>query len=304
MTDKPLPRGHPQDALGDVVCDGPLGHQASVPPVRGYHGDVLLHGIQRGSGGDDLTVQSDGATVEALQTEQHLQYSLVATACQTGQTHHTAGAYLEGYVLHRVAHGQVLHVQHHVAPLSGAAGVDARGVVTQHQGDDLVHIGVRGVQGLNVPSVPHNGDAIGDLEHLVHAVGDVQDGHALGGLLADKAEQYLCLIHIQGGVGLVQNKYLRVVGDSPGDLYPLPLADGQQFHGGVQINVQFHLVQHLLGAAAHLFVVQGQPLSQLLAGENIHLRGLQGEHGQLLEHDAHARPAGVGGILGVVYLPV
>ena len=76
-------------------------------------------------------------------------------------------------------------------------------------------------------SVAQNRDAIGDRLHLVQAVGDVEDGDALGAQLADDLEQALGLDGRENGRRLVEGDDLMRHQQGAGDLHELPVGDGE-----------------------------------------------------------------------------
>ena len=122
------------------------------------------------------------------------------SAQQPGDAEDLALAQREGYVPQRTAGGadlgleaQVLHAQHFVAELRLALGEHIVDLAADHHGDDLVAVGLPGRAAADVLTVAQHHQAVGDLKDLLHAVGDVDDGHALGGELADHLEKLLRL---------------------------------------------------------------------------------------------------------------
>ena len=91
-----------------------------------------------------------------------------------------------------------------------------------HHADDLVHRHLGGVHRADVLAVAHDGDAVGDLLELAHAVRYVDDAHAARLQIADEAEQLLDLAFGQRRGRLVHDEYARVVvGEGLGDLHHL-----------------------------------------------------------------------------------
>ena len=67
-----------------------------------------------------------------------------------------------------------------------------------------------------------------DFFHDLHLVGDDHDGDAQGAVdLLQQPENGTGGLWVQGAGGLITEKDLRIIGQSPGDSYPLLLAAGQ-----------------------------------------------------------------------------
>ena len=86
-------------------------------------------------------------------------------------------------------------------------------------------------------AVAQHGDAVGEVHHLLDAVGDVDDADALGGELADDAEEALAFGRGEGGGGLVHDEDAGVEREGLGDLDELLLAHAQAGDAGVGVEV-------------------------------------------------------------------
>ena len=84
---------------------------------------------------------------------------------------------------------EVFHAQHFLAEGHLVLGKHVVYLAADHHGDDLVAVGLPGVAAADVLAVAQHHQPVGDLKDLLHAVGDVDDAHALGGETADD----LCL---------------------------------------------------------------------------------------------------------------
>ena len=79
---------------------------------------------------------------------------------------------------------------------------------------------------LDLLAAPQDGDAVGDLEHLVQLVADEDDRLAVRLEAADDPEQLLRLLRRQHGGRLVEDEDVRAAVERLQDLDALLLADG------------------------------------------------------------------------------
>ena len=84
--------------------------------------------------------------------------------------------------------------------------------------------GLRAIEIAHVAAVAQHGDPVGQVQHLFHAMRDVDDGDALGAELADDLEELLRLAGGQRGRGLVHDDDAGLEGQGLGDLHHLHLA--------------------------------------------------------------------------------
>ena len=112
-----------------------------------------------------------------LHTRQHAQDLTASRAGQSGDADDLAGAHLEvdGVDLRTV---EAAHLEHDVSGLGDARREDGVDRPSGHRRDDRLGGGV-GDQSLgDDPPVAQDRERVADLQHLVEAVGDVQDGDA------------------------------------------------------------------------------------------------------------------------------
>src|SRR5690606_3863155 len=128
-----------------------------------------------------------------------------AGADQAGQPDDLAGPYRERHVAERARGGEPLDPQHLLAGRLGRPGrEDVLDVPAGHERDDLGGGGVAGGQAdRDGAAVLQYGDAVADLADLLQPVGDVDHGDALGGHLADDAEEVGDLVVGERGRRLV-----------------------------------------------------------------------------------------------------
>ena len=169
------------------------------------------------------------------------------------------------------------------------------------------------------PAAQH-GDAPAQAHHLVELVADEQDREAPLGQPGERGEQALGLLRRQHGRGLVQDQDAHVAIEGLEDLDPLPLADRQPAHHGIQRHVQPRVGDQALelapggtpvappapqGLGAQHDVVEdrevGGQLEMLVhhadAGRQRRVWRARGQGAKLARGVGHQRPAGVGDIV-------
>src|SRR5699024_7049335 len=150
-------------------------------------------------------------------------------ADQSGQADDLPGPYGEAHIGEDVRQGEVLHLQHHIAELAAAGTSEIGGDLSSgHQRDELIGGCVAdrepGGDGL---AVFEYRDPVPDPAHFFQPVGDVDDGHALGGQRLDHLEQVFHFFLVEHGGGLVHHDHLGVVGQLPCHGYDLLARSGQ-----------------------------------------------------------------------------
>ncbi len=122
------------------------------------------------------------------------------------------------------------------------------------------HGGRRALDGQHHAAVAHDGDPVGDLEHLLEAVRDVEDGDAVGGQLAQDREQPPRLALVERRVGLVEDQHPRPLDEHPAQLDQLALADAEAADDGVRVGGQADAPEDRHRPAAHLGAIhQAEP---------------------------------------------
>ncbi len=115
--------------------------------------------------------------------------------------------------------GQAFYVEDDVSVGRGgrSLGEDVLDVAAGHQPDQVGGGGVAsGEVGGDGTAVLEDGDAVADLPDLLETVGDVDDGDALRGEVADHPEERLHLLLVERGRRLVHHDQLGVVAEGPG----------------------------------------------------------------------------------------
>jgi hypothetical protein len=124
-----------------------------------------------------------------------------------------------------------------------------------HHGDQAVAVCFRGRHGGDVPAIAKDRDVVGDLEDLVHLVGDVNDRDALVLERADDLEQMGNFALGNGRGRLVHDDQAGIVGNGLGDLDHLRVGDAQIAHHGVGVDVDLQPLQQRFGVGDHLLLV-------------------------------------------------
>ena len=165
-------------------------------------------------------------------------------------------------------------------------------LAADHHPHHVVAIGVGAGHLAGVAAVLEHGDAIGDGEHLVHAVADEHDGAPLLAQPPHGGEQLLHLVFAQSRRRLVEHQDARRSGHRLGDLDELALGERETAHGEPRVERHPEETEQLGGAGA-----QGAPVDQpeptrLAADQDVrrdvHLR----EQRQLLRHTGDAELLG------------
>ncbi|MEY4182678.1 MAG: hypothetical protein RLZZ217_1304 [Planctomycetota bacterium] len=131
------------------------------------------------------------------------------------------------------------------------AFADRRQVAADHQALDRAAVHRRPVERTGHASVAQHQRAVGDPQHLIEVVGDIDDRHAVAAELVDRGEQPLGLARAQAGGRFVEDEDPCARTQRLGDLHELPLRDGQAAAGGRWIQVEAHASEPARGLGAH-----------------------------------------------------
>ena len=130
----------------------------------------------------------------------------------------------------------------------GAAHLGGCVLVAGHQRDELTRCRLAAAQRGDAAARAQDGDAVGDLLDLVHAVRDEQDARALGAQALEHAEQALARRDVERRGGLVEDQHLGVAHERPRDARRLAIAERKGVRGDVQPRDVDELAQRLAGA--------------------------------------------------------
>ena len=107
-----------------------------------------------------------------------------------------------------------------------------------HVRDELRDRQMAPVYARDRPPGSQHRDAIRDLLHLVHAVGDEQDADALGRETAHLREQTVAGLHVQCGRRLVEDEDPRLAHERADDADGLPIRERELSRRGVQVDAR------------------------------------------------------------------
>ncbi len=239
-----------------MVADAGAEDQAEALAILGHERHARLqHLLRRHARGELLPEQTHLAALALTPGAEQVHQELAAPgAHQPADAEHLASAHLEAQVFEEGrrtlprGHGQVLHLELHVAGGDGAAREQIGDLAANHVPDHLFLVGLLGVERDDALPVAQHGDPIGDREHLVEFVRDVDAGNAAFAVAPDQLEQRDHFLIGERGGRLVQDQDLALLADGSGDLDQLPLPDAQladRCHG---IELDLRLREDLLRA--------------------------------------------------------
>ncbi len=278
----------------DVALDRHAHHQALGAPVLGNHGHTRRH---RGRGRTGLQLAPadlDFTAVPAVDPEDRAGDLRTTGADESGKSHDLSGAHLEGHIGEHAFAGQPAYVEGDFARGHVLLGVQLIEVAPDHAAHQVVlgHPVDRFTR--DQRSVPQGGDPPADLEDLLQAVRDEQDGGALFAQGAYDTEEAGDLAAGQRGGRLVHDQDAGVERQGLGDLDDLLVGDRQTACGLLRVEVDAQAAHQILGRGVHPPVVdpaEGPP--RLAAHEDVlGDRQVREECGLLVDH----RDAGVAGV--------
>ena len=146
---------------------------------------------------------------------------------------------------------QILDLEHHVADRHLLLGEHLGDLAADHHADDVVAGDIVGGVGADVLAVAKHRELVGDLEQLVHLVGDVDDAFALRAQTADDLEQMRHLGLGQRRGRLVHDQDVGFVGHGLGDLDHLPVGHGELAHLDAGVDLDIERPKQLFSLAPH-----------------------------------------------------
>ena len=192
----------------------------------------------------------------------------------------------EADVLQHIAAAEVADLENGLH-LHGAPPVDVTvDIPPHHHPDDAFVVRRRSVHRADEQAVLQHRDAVPDLEDLLQAVGDVEDGE--GPFLAHRLqvpEKEVFLLDGQGGSGLVEDEEIGLQVQGPQDLDHRLLGQAQSAHDLVRLPLDVEYAQQLAGLLVHIPDVQ-EPVARLGGGpqEDVLGHGHVGADRDLLEN--------------------
>lgn len=137
---------------------------------------------------DLFPVDRDRARARRRDPEERLGDVGAAGSDEAGNAEDLAGAHIEGDVVEDAVERQVLHRQHHVADRHLLLREHLGDFTSDHHADDVVAGDLVREVGADIFAVAEHRELVGDLEQLVHLVGDVDDADTLRAQVTDDLE--------------------------------------------------------------------------------------------------------------------
>ena len=122
--------------------------------------------------------------------------------------------------------------------------------------DQRPHIGLRGLERANVGAVAQHGDAMRDAEHLVEAMGHIDDADVLPDDRVNGVEQDLLFVAAQRRGRLVQDKHAHPAHQRFADLGHLPVGEWQRADRCARIERDVVLLEKVLGLRHQLSLLE------------------------------------------------
>ena len=165
--------------------------------------------------------------VAGRHAEQGLRDVAASRTDKAGETENLAFAQIEGDAVKLAFKTEITHRQNDIADRHRLLREHLGDFASDHLPDDVVAGDVGGGVLADEAAVAEHRHLVGDLEQLVHLVGDVDDALALGLERPDDLEQMLDFALGQRGRRLVHDENIGIVRDRLGDLDHLAIGDGK-----------------------------------------------------------------------------
>jgi hypothetical protein len=223
-----------------------------------------------------------------------------ASAHQATHAEDFAGANGKGDVMQlgrpatRGGDTEAFHGQQDLTGMRRVPGKKLGDFPAHHCADDVRLVRGRAGERRNGGAVAQHRDAVGDGEHLVEFVGDVDAGDAAAPEFAEQGQQGVHLPLGQRGGRFVENENAGLLAECLGDLDELLAAHAEVADGCVGRDVETHAGEQRARVAPDLVPVDQGPAPWLAAEKEI-FRDAQFIHErELLIDDSEATPLGIG----------
>ena len=293
--DEPEAAGEPAQAgQRDVRRDRLRHREPELAAILGDVGDASGHGVTRRPDLDVPLAAPDLPRVCRPDAEERLGDLGASGSDEPGEAEHLALADLERDVVERALATEPVHPEGDRTELGPRPLEEVGEVAADHVPDERGLGHVDGRPGRDVPAVAEHRDPIAELEHLVQAMADEEDGDTVGGQTPHLTEEALDLVRRQRRRRLVHDQHAHVAGHRLGDLDGLLGADGQLRRHRSRIEVDLQLAQDRRRPPVHVTPAD-EPAAAGGAHEDVLRHREVGEHQRLLVDAGDAQPLGVGG---------
>ncbi len=181
---------------------------------------------------------------------------------------------------------EALDLEDRLTDLRGCLGEQVGDLAAHHLRDDGRGGRVLGAVRGDVRAVAHHGDRVAQVEDLVEAVRDEDEGSALVAQAAGHGEEALDLDPAEGGGRLVHDEEPRLEGDRLGDLDDLLVGDGQAPGRSARVEVDAQPAEEALRLGVHRRPVDAAAAAEELAPHEdvLHDREVGEERRLLVDH--------------------
>ena len=240
----------------------------------------------------DLHLAPDGSDGAADQAHE----LAAAGADETEETEDFAAFHRERNRGAQTGPGEIAHVEAVRTVEAGAVVVDVGELAADH----ALHERVAGdggerLVGDDVAAVAEDGGGVADLVDLVHAVGHVEDGVALGLEVANDLEEPRGLLGGEAARGLVEGDDAGAAPERLGDLDHLALRDREAAELGVGRDVLADEREQTRGLRAESGVIEEQTTTRVAADQEVFRDRHLGHEMELLINDGDAGGDCLGG---------
>ena len=282
------------DRHRQVVCEGEFEHDAVATAVFGDVGDAVGDGRLRRAEGEALAVERDLAGVRRREAEVDTGELGATGADESAEAENLAGPDLKGNVVHsgRAATDGPERERYRVPGGGLRGGIDLGDFAADHETDETGFVDVADGVRADALTVAQDGDAVGERENFLEAVGNINDANAVFAEVADDGEEEELLLLSEGRGGLVHDHDAGTGTECAGDFHELLLGHGEGANFGFRGNLGADAGEQLLGPGA-----AGGPIDPRAGGRGFEAEreifgdGEVGEQGRLLVNAGDAERA-------------
>jgi len=223
----PLPAELIQRRQRDVLSDVHREDQPLALAVLGGEAEPRMDGVQRAADRNRLSRDVHLPGVHRIHAEDGAGGLGAPRSHEASDAQNLTGADGKAHAPDALSGGQVFDAKH----LLAQGHVDLRELLLElpphHVADQIVNGGFAHLHHRHVGAVPKDRGPVGDLQHLLQVVGDVDDRNPLRLEPPHDLEQHLGLLAGEGRGGLVHDEDLRVQAQRLCDLDHLHLRDAE-----------------------------------------------------------------------------
>ena len=182
--------------------------------------------------------------------------------------------------------------RHPVAGGGLGGGIDLGDFAADHETNETSFVDVADGVRADALTIAQDGDAVGEGEDFLEAVGNINDADAVFAEVADDGEEEALLLLGEGRGGLVHDHDAGTGAEGAGDFHELLLGHGEGAHFGFGGNLGAEAGEPLLGSGA-----AGGPIDPRAGGRGFEAEreifgdGEVGEQGRLLVNTGDAERA-------------